>query len=84
MSKVERCKAEEVYVVGFVPSHMLPNKRPIYLDPFLDPFIADIEDGFINGIQVNYSEATSGKPGGVTYIPKAVSVVLFWRPLLSV
>ena len=66
MSKVERCKAEEVYVVGFVPSHMLPNKRPIYLDPFLDPFIADIEDGFINGIQVNYSEATCGKPAGVT------------------
>ena len=53
-------------MVGFVPSRMLPNKRPIYLGPFLDPFIADIEDGFINGIQVNYSEATSGKPAGVT------------------
>ena len=69
MSKVERCKAEEVYVVGFVPSHLLPNKRRIYLDPFfpfLDPFVADIEDGFINGIQVNYSAATCGKPSGVT------------------
>ena len=65
-SKVERCKAEEVYVVGFVPSHMLPNKRPIYLDPFLDPFVADIEDGFINGIPVNYKAATCGKPAGVT------------------
>jgi len=50
MSKVERCKAEEVYVVGFVPSHMLPKKRPISLDPFLEPLVMDIEDGFINGI----------------------------------
>lgn len=53
-------------MVGFVPSHMLPNKRPICLDPFLDPFVADIEDGFINGIQVNYKAATCGKPAGVT------------------
>lgn len=45
---------------------MLPNKRPIYLDPFLDPFVADIEDGFINGIQVIYKAATCGKPAGVT------------------
>lgn len=45
---------------------MLPNKRPICLDPFLDPFVADIEDGFINGIQVNYKAATCGKPAGVT------------------
>ena len=29
MPKVERCKAEEVYVAGFVPSHMLPKKRSI-------------------------------------------------------
>ena len=64
MSKVERCKAEEVYVVGFVPSHMLPKKRPISLDPFLEPLIADIEDGFISGIQVNYKLATCGKPAG--------------------
>ena len=53
-------------MVGFVPSHMLPNKRPICLDPFLDPFVADIEDGFINGIQVNYKAAICGKPAGVT------------------
>lgn len=53
-------------MVGFVPSHMLPNKRPICLDPFLDPFVADIEDGFIKGIRVNYKAATCGKPAGVT------------------
>ena len=49
MSKVEICKAEEVYGVRFVPSHMLPNKRPISLDPFLEP-ITDIQTGSINAI----------------------------------
>ena len=68
MSKVEGCKAEEVYVVGFVPSHMLPKKSAISLDPFLEPLIVDIEDGFINGIQVNYNLATCGKPAGRTTI----------------
>ena len=49
MSKEDRCSTEEVYVVGFVLSYLLPKKCPLSLDPFLDPFIADIEDGFING-----------------------------------
>ena len=48
MSKEDRCSTEEVYVVGFVPSYLLPKKCPLSLDPFLDPFIEDIEDGFIN------------------------------------
>ena len=72
MSKVERCKAEEVYVVGFVPSHMLPKKRPISLDPFLEPLIADIEDGFISGIQVG---KTSWKDNHKTF-----NSLFFWRP----
>lgn len=49
MSKEERSKASEVYVVGFVPSYLLPNKSPISLDPFLEPLIQEIEKGFING-----------------------------------
>jgi len=49
MAKGERCKTEEVYVVGFVPSYLLPKKRPMSLDPFLEPLIREIEDGFING-----------------------------------
>lgn len=75
MSKVERCKAEEVYVVGFVPSHMLPKKRPISLAPFLEPLIVDIEDGFINGIQVNYNVATCGKPAGKTTIRQLIMCI---------
>ncbi|KAK2562601.1 hypothetical protein P5673_014286 [Acropora cervicornis] len=34
--------------------------------PIQDPFGADIEDGSISGIQVNYKAATCGKPAGVT------------------
>lgn len=49
MSKEQRCSTDEVYVVGFVPSHLLPKKRPISLDPFLEPLMTDIEDGFIDG-----------------------------------
>ncbi len=49
MSKVDRCKTEEVYVCGFVPAYMLPNKMPWSLDPFLHPLITEIEDAFING-----------------------------------
>lgn len=52
MSKFNRCSTDEVYVVGFVPSYLLPNKRPISLDPFIEPLIADIEIGFIHGIKL--------------------------------
>ena len=50
MSKANRCKAEEVYVIGFVPAYLIPNKMPIALDPFLHPLIEDIEAGFIDGL----------------------------------
>ena len=50
MSKDERLKVQEVYVFGFVPSYLLPKKRPISLDPFMEPFIRDIEEGFIKGM----------------------------------
>jgi len=49
MSKQERSKNSEVYVCGFVPSHLLPNKRPNSLDPFLDPLIEEIKDLFVDG-----------------------------------
>jgi hypothetical protein len=49
MSKSSRCKDVETYTVGFVPSHLLPDKRPNSLDPFLEPLISDIERGFIEG-----------------------------------
>lgn len=54
MEKLDRCHKDEVYVVGFVPSYLIPNKRSDSLDPFLEPLIRDMEDGFIDGIRVNY------------------------------
>ena len=49
MSKRDREKIEEVYVVMFVPSYLLPNKRPVSLDPFLEPLVREIEELFIEG-----------------------------------
>ena len=49
MKKADRSHTDEVYVCGFVPCHLLPNKRPCFLDPFLDPLIEEVEEYFING-----------------------------------
>ena len=49
MSKLDRSNAVETYTVGFVPSYVLPDKRPNSLDPFLQPLVADLEKGFIEG-----------------------------------
>lgn len=46
MAKEERLQTGEVYTVGFVPSYDLPDARPNSIDPFLEPLIRDIEDGF--------------------------------------
>ena len=42
MCKEDRCKTGEVFVVGFVSCYLLPNKRPVALDPFLAPFIEEM------------------------------------------
>ena len=49
MAKTDRNHTSEVYVVGFVPTYVLPKKRAIPLDPFLAPLCAEIIDGFIQG-----------------------------------
>ena len=55
MSKVERSSIDQVYVVGFVPSCQLPKARPCSLDPFLHPLISDVENIFINGMNLQCS-----------------------------
>lgn len=52
MRKANRFHTDEVYVSGFVPSYLLPNKRPISLDPFLFPLVEEIEELFIDGMGV--------------------------------
>ena len=49
MTKKERAKNDEVYMCGFVPCHLLPNRRPNALDPFIHPLIEEVKDLFING-----------------------------------
>lgn len=55
MKKSERNHVDEVYVVGFVPCFEVPN-LPESLDPFLQPLMDDVCNGFIHGFQVNYPE----------------------------
>lgn len=65
MAKEDRQKQSEIFVVGFVPAYLLPERRPISLDPFLSPLLDEIEDGFINGIAVdNYSFTLPNFPSG--------------------
>jgi hypothetical protein len=59
MAKLERCHKEELYVIGFVPNYLIPNKRSDALDPFLEPLIRELEDGFVDGIQVDYKFPTA-------------------------
>ena len=48
--KLDRASTDDVYVCGFVPCYMLPNKMPWSLDPSLHPLISEIEDLFIEGL----------------------------------
>ena len=58
MSKSDRSKTSEVYVCGFVPNYLLPNKASWYLDPFLHPLITEIEDSLIL-LMVKYKQLDS-------------------------
>ena len=49
MTKEERLQTGEVYTVGFVPSYDLPDKRSNSIDPFLEPLVSDLDNGFIEG-----------------------------------
>ena len=52
MTKLSRSKIDEVYVCGFVPGYLLPNRMPRSLDRFLDPFVTELEDIFIDGLLI--------------------------------
>lgn len=75
MCKENRQKKSEIFVVGFVPAYLLPERRPISLDPFLSPFLDDIEDGFINGIEVEYKLSLPQFPAGQTILRHLVLCV---------
>lgn len=65
MTKAERSRTDEVYIVGFVPCHLPPKKRPCSFDPFLHPLLTEIEDSFISGMLRNnltYMHCWFGQP----------------------
>jgi hypothetical protein len=74
MKKSARNHVDEVYVIGFVPTYELPAQTLISLDPFLDPLILEIENGFIEGIDVEYALALPGFPSG----PVTLHHLLLW------
>ena len=49
MKKGDRASEAEVYVFAFVPCHQIPKRSPDSLDPFLEPFVTEMEDIFIEG-----------------------------------
>ena len=76
MSKAHHCHTDEIYVVAFVPSYLIPQMRSQALDPFLEPLIKDLEKGFINGIPLNYAATVTGIPPGPTRI---CHLLLCWK-----
>ena len=58
MKKSKINPVDEVYVVGFVPCCQVLN-LPESLDPFLQPYMNDLCNGFIQGFEVDY-------PTGIT------------------
>jgi len=61
MVKKERNKTKHVYVSSFVPEHLMPNKQPNVMDPFLEPLIAELEELFTDGILRLFSFFVSPK-----------------------
>ena len=76
MSKAHHCHTDEIYVVAFVPSYLIPQMRIQALDPFLEPLIKDLEKRFINGIPLNYAATVTGIPPGPTRI---CHLLLCWK-----
>ena len=77
MKKEDRNHVDEVYVVGFVPSYVVPN-IPEALDPFLHPLINDICKGFIDGFQVNVQSEIYIEGYELSDVETVHVLLLFW------
>lgn len=77
MSKASRCKDEETYTIGFVPSYLLPDGRSNSLDPFLDPLISDLEAGFIEGRTNDYIESINTKTTGSIIVNFVIIYIIY-------
>lgn len=60
MSKQERCQVDEIYVIGFVASNLMPTDNPNALGPSLRPLVREVKDGFIDGYEVEHKGGLQG------------------------
>lgn len=60
LRKEHRNHTDEVYVLGFVPLSSTP-KLPQTYDPFLQPLMEDLCEGFINGFEVTIPQEPNSK-----------------------
>eukprot|EP00731_Ephydatia_muelleri_P004055 Em0002g231a len=56
-------------------NYLLPNKCPISLDPFLEILVKELEDLFVNGMEVEYTGSSEGLPPGKIVIR---CILLLW------
>ena len=52
MSKAERSDGSYARVYSFIPVHQLPRSAPHKFDAFFEPLIEEIEDAYMNGVEV--------------------------------
>ena len=49
MKKCYRNSVDECYVTSFIPKHNLPTRQPNFMDPFMEPLVAELEKLFVEG-----------------------------------
>ncbi|XP_048586101.1 uncharacterized protein LOC125568272 [Nematostella vectensis] len=76
MFKTDRSHIDEVYVIGFVPCTTVPKGVPEAYDPFIQPLINDLCDGFIHGFEVPYPSNAITVPDYEAHEIETVRVML--------
>ena len=60
MTKVNRCNSEHAIVYSFVPTDQLPSDSPHKMDAFLQPLLEELEDLYIEGMEVIFCSGMDG------------------------
>ena len=64
MSKLDRCANKNARVFSFIPVHQLPRDCPHKYDAFLEPLVKELEDLYINGMEVYFHSPVPGYSEG--------------------
>ena len=60
MTKVNRCNSEHAIVYSFIPTDQLPSDSPHKMDAFLQPLLEELEDLYIEGMEVIFCSGVDG------------------------